>query len=122
MGKKTVYGDQLSEEEKLDEVRDAFRSQFPYQDMPGGFYFDPWITATYENVVIVAPNGRYADHVRLVRVYISTPPPLILPSQADHPRLILHEFPLDSVAMNIFSLSYIFSFGKSNCLSMALTI
>ncbi len=53
MGKKTVYGDQLSEEEKLAEVRDAFRSQFPYQDLPGGFYFDPWITATYENVVIV---------------------------------------------------------------------
>lgn len=51
--KKTTYGAELSEEEKLAEVRDAFRFQFPYQDLAGGFVFDAWITATYENVVIV---------------------------------------------------------------------
>ncbi len=56
---KAIYGDELSEEEKVDEVSRAFRSQFPYSELPGGFVFDPWIVETYESVVIVDERGKF---------------------------------------------------------------
>jgi hypothetical protein len=59
MSKKATYGDELSEEEKVDEVRSAFRHQFPYSELPGGFIFDPWIVETYESVVIVDERGKF---------------------------------------------------------------
>ncbi len=56
---KTVYGDELSEEEKIDIVGSAFRHQFPYSELPGGFVFDPWIVKTYEGIVIVDERGEF---------------------------------------------------------------
>ena len=56
---KAIYGDELSEEEKVNEVSRAFRSQFPYSELPGGFIFDPWIVETYESVVIVDERGKF---------------------------------------------------------------
>lgn len=56
---KATYGDELSEEEKVNEVGRAFRNQFPYSELPGGFVFDPWIVETYESVVIVDERGKF---------------------------------------------------------------
>lgn len=56
---KAIYGDELSEEEKVNEVGRAFRSQFPYSELAGGFIFDPWIVETYESTVIVDERGKF---------------------------------------------------------------
>ena len=56
---KTVYGDELSEEEKVDEVGRAFRNQFPFAELPGGFVFDPWVIQTFSQVVIVDERSKF---------------------------------------------------------------
>lgn len=56
---KAIYGAELSEEEKVNEVGRAFRNQFPYSELPGGFVFDPWIVETYESTVIVDERGKF---------------------------------------------------------------